>query len=117
VLISATIMVQFQKVTLCIDVMKVNKMPFLVTISRAILFGTVVWLKNAKADNTMKHMQDVSKIYNKRGYTLGIVEADNQFESLQGQLATIGITINKCSCKEHVPVAEWRIHKLKEQCR
>jgi hypothetical protein len=46
--IPATIMAHYRKVVLCVYVMKVNKMPFLVTISRAIKFGTVVWLKNAK---------------------------------------------------------------------
>ena len=38
--IPATIMEHYRSVTLYIDVMKVNKMPFLVTISRAIKFGT-----------------------------------------------------------------------------
>jgi hypothetical protein len=47
--IPATIMAHYRRVLLCVDVMKVNKMPFLVTISRAIKFGTVAWLKNAKA--------------------------------------------------------------------
>jgi hypothetical protein len=39
--IPATIMTQYQKIILCVDVMKVNKMPFLVSIIRAIKFGTV----------------------------------------------------------------------------
>jgi hypothetical protein len=43
--IPATIMAHYRKVILCADVMKVNKMPFLVTISRALKFGTVAWLK------------------------------------------------------------------------
>ncbi len=47
--IPATIMNHYRKVVLHVDVMKVNKMPFLVTISRALKFGTVAFLKNAKA--------------------------------------------------------------------
>jgi hypothetical protein len=39
--IPITIMAQYQRVVLCIDVMKVNKMPFFVTMSQAIKFGTV----------------------------------------------------------------------------
>jgi hypothetical protein len=42
--IPATIMDHCRKITLCVDVMKVNKMPFLASISRAIKFGTVAWL-------------------------------------------------------------------------
>ena len=82
VYIPAFIMSQYQKVTICIDLMKVSKMPFLVTISQAILFGTVAWLKGAKADTMMKHMQDVSDVYKKRGFTLEVMEADGQFEPL-----------------------------------
>jgi hypothetical protein len=46
-----------------------------------------------------------------------IVEVDGQFEPLRGNLAEMGITLNKCSHEEHVPVAERRIRKLKERCR
>ncbi len=94
VAIPATIMNQYRKIILCVDVMKVNKMPFLVSISRAIKFGTVAWLKNAKAATIMKHIDDVRKIYVKRGFTLEIVEVDGQFEPLRGELAALGITLN-----------------------
>jgi hypothetical protein len=39
--IPATIMAHYRKVVLCVDIMKVKNMPFLVTTSRAIKFGTV----------------------------------------------------------------------------
>jgi hypothetical protein len=39
--IPAAIVDHCRKITLCVDVMKVNKMPFLVSISRAVKFGTV----------------------------------------------------------------------------
>ena len=96
--------------------MKVNKMPFLISISRAIKFGTVAWLKNAKADTILKHIKDVHKIHVKRGFILEIVEVEGQFEPLRGDLAEMGITLNKCSREEHVPVAERRIRTLKEPC-
>jgi hypothetical protein len=97
---------------LCIDVMKVNKMPFLASISRAIKFGTVAWLKNAKADAIMNNVKDTHKTHVKRGFVLEIIEVDGQFEPLRGELADLGITLNKCSREEHVPVAERRIRTL-----
>ena len=115
--IPASVMVHYRKVILCIDVMKVNKMPFLISISRALKFGTVAWLKNAKADAIMKHIKDVHRTYVKRGFIVEIVEVDGQFEPLRGELAELGITLNKCSREEHVPVAERRIRTLKERCR
>jgi hypothetical protein len=74
--ITATIMAHNTKVVLCVDVMKVNKMPFIVTISRAIKFGMVSWLNNAKADSILKQITDVRNIYIKRGFLLEIVEVD-----------------------------------------
>ena len=61
--IPATIMDHYKKVILCIDVMKVNKMPFLVTISHAIKFGTVTWLKNAKISTILAMIIEVWKVY------------------------------------------------------
>jgi hypothetical protein len=75
----ATIMAHYRKVVLCVDVMKVNKMPFIVTISRAINFGKVAWLKNAKADTILKQITDVLNIYTNRGFLLEIVKVDGQF--------------------------------------
>ena len=110
-------MAQYCRVILCVDVMKVNKLPFLVTMSHAIKFGTVAWLKNAKTDTILFHIKEVRNLYIKRGFLLEIIEADGQFEPLRGELAALGITLNKCSCEEHVCVAERRIHTLKERCR
>jgi hypothetical protein len=96
--------------------MKVNKMPFLVTISQAIKFGTVAWLKNAKSETILKQITDVRNIYIKRGFLLEIVEVDGKFEPLGGALSEMGVTLNRYSREEHVPVDEQRIRTLKEQC-
>jgi hypothetical protein len=95
--IPATIMEHYRKVILCIDVMEVNKMPFLVTISRAIKFGSVAWLKNAKMKTILAAITTVRNVYMKRGFILEIVEVDRQFEPLRGELSVLGITLNKCS--------------------
>jgi hypothetical protein len=95
--ISATIMAHYRKVVLCVNVMKVNKMPFLVTIIRAITFGTVAWLKNAKTDTILKQTKDVRNIYIKRRFLLEIIEVDGQFEPLRGALSEMGVTLNRCS--------------------
>jgi hypothetical protein len=58
--------------------MKVNKMPFLVTISRAIKFVMVAWLKNAKADAILQQIKTVHITYIKRGFLMEIVEMDGQ---------------------------------------
>jgi hypothetical protein len=86
--------------------MKVNKITFLVTISRALKFGTVAWLKNAKADTILANITEVRNVYIKRGFLLEIIKGGGQLEPLRGALTEMGITLNRCSCEEHVPAAE-----------
>ena len=93
----AVIRDNYRRIFLCVDVMKVNKMPFLITMSRAIKFGSVAWLKNAKAPTLLAHITEIRNVYIKRGFLLDIIEADGQFAPLQGKLADLGITLNKCS--------------------
>jgi hypothetical protein len=42
---------------------------------------------------------------------------DGQFEPISGALAELGITLNKFSREEHIPLAERRIITLKERWR
>ena len=65
----------------------------------------------------MQNITAVRNIYITCGFLLEIVEADGQFEPLHGELSALGITLNKYSREEHVPVAERRIRPLKERCR
>jgi hypothetical protein len=85
--IPITIMAHYRKVVLCVEVMKVNKIPFLVTTSRAIKFGTVAWVKNAKAETTLKQITEMRNNYIKCGFLLEIVEVDGKFEPLCGALS------------------------------
>jgi hypothetical protein len=76
----------------------------------------VAWLKNAEADAIMKNIKDMHKTHAKRGFVLEIIEVDGQFGPLRGELADLGITLNKCSREEHAPVAERRMRALEERC-
>jgi hypothetical protein len=92
--IPVMIMAHYRRVVLCVDAMKINKMPFLVTISRAIKFGTEAWLKNAKAATILENLTIVRNTYVKRGFLLEIVEADGQLEPIRGALEELGIKLN-----------------------
>jgi hypothetical protein len=58
-----TIMYKYRDLTLCIDVMFVNKLPFLVTISRGIKFGTVKSIKSRKLKELLTAIKSVKRIY------------------------------------------------------
>ena len=99
-------MQQYRHVTLSADVMKVNGIPFLMTISRHIKFGSAGKLDSMDNITIIKHFKLVFVAYASRGFTVTIILADNQFESMRGELADMGAIINIVSRDEHVPKVE-----------
>ena len=58
-----TIMDRYRNVALCIDIMFVNKIAFLVTISRGIKFGTAETLRDRKHLTIMSAIKSVVALY------------------------------------------------------
>lgn len=104
-------------ITLCIDMMFINKMVFLVTISRHIKFGTVEVMANRKAKTILKSVLNVHRLYKKRGFRIKIGLMDNEFEPLRSDFADIGIELNIAARDEHVPEIERYIRTVKERTR
>ena len=48
-------------ITLTMDIMYINKIPFIVTLSRAIQFGTIEMIKDKRKSKTIKLLQQVIK--------------------------------------------------------
>jgi hypothetical protein len=61
---------QYREVVLAADVMFVNKIPFFVTISRDIKFGTSELLPNQKTDAPKNALSHVLRIYKMRGFVV-----------------------------------------------
>jgi hypothetical protein len=115
--IPAVIMERYRRVTLAGDIMKVNKIPFMVSISSTIKFGTVELLKDQKMVTILTTIRHFHGLYAKRGFRVETLMMDGEFEPLRGELSILGITLNTVSRGEHVPVAERRIRTLKERTR
>jgi Reverse transcriptase (RNA-dependent DNA polymerase)/Zinc knuckle len=115
--VPCSILTRYKNVTVCADVMKVNGIPFLVTISRGIRFGTAEMIERTSATVVLRAVQQVQQIYAKRGFKLDTLVLDGEFESLRPKLAEMAITLNVTSRDEHVPEAERRIRVLKERVR
>ncbi|KAI2514270.1 Reverse transcriptase (RNA-dependent DNA polymerase) [Fragilaria crotonensis] len=98
--------------------MFVNKLPFFVTISRNIKFGTAVLISDQKHETLVQAVRDVVRnVYKKRGFTTGTMLMDGQFEGITGDLAELGITLNTVARGEHVPEAERYIRTIMERAR
>ena len=115
--IPVVIMERCRNVTLGVDIMKINKIPFLVTISRSMRFGTVELLANQRMPTALKALLKVCNLYQGRGFRVTVALMDGKFESLRGDLAGHGALMNAASREEHVPDAERRIRTLKERTR
>jgi hypothetical protein len=115
--IPAIIMTRYKDVILAGDIMFVNSIPFFVTISRYIKFGTAVMVENKSGKTIIQQIRAVQKIYHRRGFKITTLLMDGGFESLRGDLADLQITLNTVSNDKHVPDIERHIHTLKERTR
>ncbi|GAX11354.1 hypothetical protein FisN_22Lu047 [Fistulifera solaris] len=112
------IMERHHEVTLAGDVMFVNRIPFLITISRYIKFGTVEMIRNRTAKTLLNGIEQVYGHYLKRGFKITHLLMDNEFEPLRGDLASsMKIELNAAAADEHVPEIERHVRTVKERTR
>jgi hypothetical protein len=97
--------------------MFVNKIAFIVTISRNLHFGTVEAIPNQHATTFINAIQAVSQVYRRGGFIVEHALVDNQFTALKGDLADIGIALNETGRDEHVGEIERYIRTVKERAR
>jgi hypothetical protein len=102
-------------VTLMVDCMFVNGVPFLVTPSRGITMITAEHTPSRTAKNLADGIRRVMDLYVRGGFQVGTVLMDNEFEPLR-QLIPI-IVVNTTAAKEHVPEIERRIRLIKDHGR
>ena len=95
--------------TLDDDMMYVNKIPFFVIMSCHLKFRTVQKLDGQKTLLLLDAMWKVKQVYNCRGFAIHHVLMDGQFDLLQGDLASMSITLNMVSNDEHILEARWYI--------
>ena len=92
--VPSKILLKYGTITLCIDVIKVNTIPFLITIARFIKYCTSQLLLSMEDKALFECIRKVKARYSARGFTVKHILADGQFKSLQDRPLTIGIHIN-----------------------
>jgi len=115
--IPAEIQQRYHTVTIGMDIMFVNKVAFLITISHGIKFGTVEHIKNRQHDTILNAVKRLKKVYNLQGFQLLHCRADSEFEPLKTEMAGLGVDLNTASEDEHVPEIERYIRTVKERTR
>jgi hypothetical protein len=104
-----------RNVTLAIDIMFVNGLPFLVSISRKIKSTTVEYLIGRKQHHLVNSIKKIVNLYKQRGFTIETALMDREFECLRGDLPELNL--NTTAASEHVPDVERQIRVLKERSR
>ena len=105
-------------VKLCINVMYVNKMPFLTMISRNIKFQTSGWVPDKTAKSYQEQLAKVLHLYKNAGFPITIINSDNEFRpKLEPMKHEFGFQPNYASAQEHVPEAERNHRVIKEHVR
>jgi hypothetical protein len=108
-----------QEVFLTIDIFFVNKIPFLLSLSRKIHFTAVQHLANRTVPNIFKAFKEIYQYYLQRGFHITTIHADGEFAPLKILIESMpnGPLVNLASANEHVPEIERRIRVVKERSR
>ena len=99
-----------------IDIIYVNGMPFLTTISKNIKYCTAMWVANHTAPSIASLVESVLQLYQQAGFQVTEVCADHEFKPVLNVLEDSGWSFrtNLANAQEHVPEAECNNHVLKE---
>ena len=81
----------YGEATLCVDLMYVNKVPLLVTLSQNIKFGMVEAVADWKEATLLKCIGVVVTFYRKAGFKVTTALMDGEFVPLHSGLAELGL--------------------------
>jgi len=80
-------------VTLAIDIMENNKIPFMVSTSRNIHFGTAELIHDKTNRKLIISIQQIKQAYHAKGFHVTTILADGAFECIRNNLAEMGISL------------------------
>ena len=104
--VPTNILKQYQQIIMAGDIMFINKVPFFMSISWHLHFGTAQHLMNQKGTTILQSIKQIQQVYLQGGYKLTHLLMDGQFEPLQANLAAMGIELNVICNDEYVPEIE-----------
>jgi hypothetical protein len=105
-------------VTLCLDGMRINSVPFLTTISKNIMYRTAQWVAHQTVEVYRKRISEVIRLYHTGGLRVTDIRCDNEFRPLVDPLGNeFNIRMNYANPQEHVPEAERNNRVIEERFR
>ncbi|GAX15524.1 hypothetical protein FisN_6Hu141 [Fistulifera solaris] len=110
-----SILLHHDHVTLAVDYVFVNKIPFLVTISRNIGWRTIAPVPDRSKTVMLKEIRRLLDIYRSRGLPVTAIHGDNEFACLRDDLGPVVLDI--VAPNTHVPEIERSNRTIKERAR
>jgi len=110
-----SILLHNSSVTLAIDFVYVNKIPFLTTISRNIGWRTIAPVPNRQKGTILKEINRLTTIYKNRGLPIVSIHGDNEFACIRDDISPIHLDI--AAPNTHVPEIERSNRTIKERAR
>ena len=106
------------RVNLYIDIMYVNRIPFLLCKSDDIVNHRKVFFLSSRGKiKIYKRLKLIRLMYEKRGFKVNIIHADNEFDFNEVKSSFPNSTWEICARGEHVPTIERDIRSVKDRCR
>ena len=103
---------------LCMDLMFVNGMPFMTSITRNLYYRTAQPIPSRTAKALYDGLDAIFRMYNSRGFNISKIYADKEFETLMETVKDdLGVTMQYSPSQAHVPEAERNNRVLKERIR
>ena len=93
---------RYGNITLCTDIMFVNKTPFLMTVSRGIKFATAEVLPAQTKKEILQVLCKVNKMYCQQGFCISTMLANGKYKDAREKIADMGITLNVAARGEHI---------------
>ncbi len=113
--IPRAILEQHQLVTLAVDIMFGNGVPFLVSVARGLNLVTAEFIPSRTAKQLAAGIIRMMDLYAWGGFQVGRVLMDSKFEKLRNLVPILAI--NTTAAKEHLPEVERKISLIKERGR
>ena len=113
------ILLEHQDVTMAMDVMHVNGIPFLLATTLKIQFGTVDALPRLNEDTLMASIKKTVAILRRGGLRPRMLLFDGAlgYDGFEQRLAMLGVKLNTTAQDEHVGAAERYIRTVKDRMR
>ena len=106
-----------QGIELCADVIYIEGVTFLITISKNLKFITIRYISDRTKESLLEALDKTFVLYNNAGFTITTFHGDQEFKCVKEALELLEMTVNLSAKGEHEPTIERCNRTVKERFR